>query len=99
MPDPLKKQVRMLFAPWNYYWSRSKVQVVRQTGVIELPTEMADAAIAQGMAEPVRKRAQGTRASTARKAATKVESNETAEPAKSDDVDGADLAGDDSAED
>ncbi len=53
MPDPLKQQVNMLFAPFDFMWPDRRVSVVRQTGIISLHPTLAQAAIDAGMAEPV----------------------------------------------
>lgn len=65
MPDPTKRKVRMLYAPWNFEQDRLTNTVVRQLGVVELPKKMADAAIREGAAEPYPKPARATRSSSA----------------------------------
>lgn len=70
MPDPTKRKVRMLFAPWNFEVDRLTSRVVRQIGVVELPADMAAAAIAEGVAEPYPKPANR---SSSRSSSTKSE--------------------------
>lgn len=65
MPDPTKRKVRMIHVPWNYEWSRTRNTEVTQLGIMELPKQMADAAIRQGVAEPYPKPTRtSTRSST-----------------------------------
>lgn len=65
MPDPTKRKVRMIHVPWNYEWSRIRNTEVTQLGIIELPKQMADAAVRQGVAEPYPKPTRtSTRSST-----------------------------------
>jgi len=95
MPDPLKKQVRMFFAPFEFMWPNRSVSVVRETGLLELPIQIADAAIAAGMAEAVDKVSRSRRSrSTARDAAPSVQADENSLASEPDSMDRADLAGD-----
>lgn len=99
MPDPLKQQVKMLFAPWDFMWPDRRVSVVRETGLIELHPTIAQAAIDAGMAEPVEIKPKRQRArSTLPPAAPILELDDaTALTSETDAVDRADLAGDDRA--
>ncbi len=95
MPDPLKKTVRMVYAPFEFTWPDRRVSVVRQTGVFELPVQIADAALAAGMAEPVdMPKPARPRRSTSRKPAPKLLGDDETTLAGADaGMDGADLAG------
>ena len=100
MPDPLKQEVIMLFAPWDFMWPDRRVSVVRETGRISLHPTIAQAAIDAGMAEPVEiKRPKRQASSTIREPRPTLELDDAATlSSETDSMDRGDLADDGGAD-